>query len=158
MQAACAPLPGCAGMRRLSPPCRLCGAGLDGCSAELGVLKRSRATTSSTRMAPSVLLLELAEAVKLVRGAAGWGLGGGRVCRPQAQPRAPPLPLRVHRPPVPAVLPPPPPASACVGVLCAQEDAYLLINESTVVLPPEDELQVAVDESMAAGPFNSTAW
>ena len=42
-------------------------AGLDGCSSELGVLKRSRATPASARMAPAALLLELAEPVKLVR-------------------------------------------------------------------------------------------
>lgn len=41
-------------------------AGLDGCSSELGVLKRSRATTTNARMAPRALLLELAELVKLV--------------------------------------------------------------------------------------------
>lgn len=43
-----------------------CAAGLDGCSSELGVLKRSRATTTNARMAPRALLLELAELVKLV--------------------------------------------------------------------------------------------
>lgn len=46
------------------PPMR--AAGLDGCSSELGVLKRSRATTTNARMAPRALLLELAELVKLV--------------------------------------------------------------------------------------------
>jgi hypothetical protein len=50
--------------------------GLDGCSSELGVLKKSRATTTNARMAPRALLLELAEPVKLVRigsgQLAGW--------------------------------------------------------------------------------------
>jgi hypothetical protein len=42
--------------------------------------------------------------------------------------------------------------------MCAQEDEYLLLDEAFVELPPEEELQAAVDESMAVGPFNSTAW
>ncbi|KAL4436546.1 hypothetical protein ABPG75_003685 [Micractinium tetrahymenae] len=40
--------------------------GTDGCSSELGVLKKSHATSSNSLMAPRALLLELAEPVKLV--------------------------------------------------------------------------------------------
>lgn len=39
-----------------------------------------------------------------------------------------------------------------------QDNAYLLADEASVVLPPEDELQAAFNESMAVGPLNSTAW
>lgn len=44
------------------------------------------------------------------------------------------------------------------AVMCVQEAEYLLLDEASVELPPEDDLMAAVDESMAAGPFNSTAW
>lgn len=46
-------------------------AGLDGCSHELGVLKRSRGTATTTRMAPQAALLELAAPVTLV-GTLAW--------------------------------------------------------------------------------------
>lgn len=51
--------------------------------------------------------------------------------------------------------------SACPDCLHArrlQENEYILLDESTLELPPEDELQAAIDESMAVGPYNSTAW
>ena len=32
------------------------------------------------------------------------------------------------------------------------------MDEAAVVLPPEPELLASIDASMAAGPFNSTAW
>ncbi len=69
---ACSSQPHCPCLTNL-PPSATC-TGLDGCSAELGVLKKSRATTTNARMAPRALLLELAESVKLVSAVhlAGW--------------------------------------------------------------------------------------
>ena len=46
----------------------------------------------------------------------------------------------------------------CTALCCPQESVYLLMDEASVELPPEDELEEAIAESTAVGPFNSTAW